>query len=77
MVLLVTGLAKLWSAMGEARVLGVRDPLFGLTFRQLMAGVRSRWALVRGCEEWVARKLSRSLNGGLDGGGIPGGQHHA
>ena len=48
MVLLLTGLAKLWSAMGEARVLGVRDPLFGLTFRQLMAGVGLVEVLVAG-----------------------------
>ena len=62
-VLLLTGLAKLWSAMGEARVLGVRDPLFGLTSRQLMLWVGLRWALVKGCMDWVARQLSWSLNG--------------
>ena len=68
MVLLLTGLAKLWSAMGEARVLGVRDPLFGLTFRQLMAGV----GLVEVVVAWVClvgrrERLSLVLVGWLSG----------
>ena len=68
MVLLVTGLAKLWSAMGEARVLGVRDPLFGLTFRQLMAGVGLAELLVAGvCLVGRRERLSLVLVGWLSG----------
>ena len=67
-VLLVTGLAKLWSAMGEARVLGVRDPLFGLTFRQLMLGVGLVELLVAGvCLVGRRERLSCVLVGWLSG----------
>lgn len=67
-LLLLTGLAKLWSAMGEARVLGVRDPLFGLTFEQLMLGV----GLVEVVVAWVClvgrrERLSLVLVGWLSG----------
>ncbi|MDW8382249.1 MAG: hypothetical protein RMN51_09110 [Verrucomicrobiota bacterium] len=37
--LLITGLAKAWSAIGPARALDVADPIFGVPFRQLMLGV--------------------------------------
>jgi len=67
-VLLVTGLAKLWSAMGEARVLGVRDPLFGLTFRQLMLGVGLVELVVAGvCLVGRRERLSLVLVGWLSG----------
>ena len=62
-VLLVTGLAKLWSAMGEGRVLGLRDPLFGLRLRQLMTRVGLRNVLVRRCAAGDASRLPRSLGG--------------
>jgi hypothetical protein len=35
-ILLVTGLAKIYSSVGEAKVLEVIDPIFRITFRQLM-----------------------------------------
>ncbi|MGA4644936.1 hypothetical protein [Limisphaera sp. 4302-co] len=67
-VLLVTGLAKLWSAMGEARVSGGRDPLFGLTFRQLMLGVGLVELVVAGvCLVGRRERLSCVLVGWLAG----------
>ncbi|MGA4644948.1 hypothetical protein [Limisphaera sp. 4302-co] len=67
-VLLVTGLAKLWSAVGEARVLEVRDPLFGLTFGQLMLGVGLVELVVAGvCLVGQREKLSLVLVGWLAG----------
>ena len=38
-ILALTGAAKLWSALGSARVLGLVDPITGITFRQLFVGV--------------------------------------
>src|SRR5690606_35807559 len=35
-ILLLTGIAKLWTAMGESKFLTLSDPIFGLSFRQLM-----------------------------------------
>jgi len=35
MCLLVTGFAKLFSSMGNAGVLEMHDPMFGITFRRL------------------------------------------
>jgi len=35
-ILTVTGVAKLWSAAGNAKLLGVPDPIFGFRFRYLM-----------------------------------------
>jgi len=67
-VLLLTGLAKLWSAMGEARVLGVQGPLFGLTFRQLMLGVGLAEVVVAGvCLVGHRERLSCVLVGWLSG----------
>ena len=67
-VLLVTGLAKLWSAMGEARALGLRDPLFGLRFRQLMAGVGLLEVMVSGvCLVGRRERFSLVLVGWLAG----------
>ena len=47
-ILVVTGLAKVWSGLGEWRVVGLEDPVFGLTFRQLMVGVGMVELLVGG-----------------------------
>jgi hypothetical protein len=35
-VLLVTGLAKVGSGLGNARILSVQDPIFGITFGKLL-----------------------------------------
>ena len=38
-ILALTGLAKLWSALGTAKVLVVADPLLGISYKHLLAGV--------------------------------------
>ncbi|MBI4324930.1 MAG: hypothetical protein HY674_06665 [Chloroflexi bacterium] len=38
-VLAVTGLAKLWSAVGNTKVLSMVDPILEIQFRHLMVGV--------------------------------------
>jgi len=35
-ILTLTGLGKIWSAFGSAKVLGIADPLLGLQFKYLM-----------------------------------------
>jgi len=35
-ILAITGIAKLWNALGNAKVLGVSDPVFGISFGNLM-----------------------------------------
>ena len=39
LILAITGIAKIWSALGNAKVLAVADPLFGLQFGYLMLAV--------------------------------------
>ena len=36
-ILLITGIAKVLSAFGEARILGTNDPILGVSFRSLMS----------------------------------------
>lgn len=38
-ILALTGLVKLWSAFGEAKMLGIADPIFGMSFGNLMLAV--------------------------------------
>src|SRR5438034_249079 len=38
-VLSITGIAKIWSGLGQARFLAVADPLIGIQFRHLMLAV--------------------------------------
>lgn len=38
-ILLLTGLAKIWSAFGQARLLDYADPITGIHFRYLMGSV--------------------------------------
>jgi hypothetical protein len=38
LVLLTTGGAKVWSAFGSAKILGMADPLLGISFQHLIAG---------------------------------------
>ena len=38
-ILLTTGVAKLWSAVGDSKFLAVVDPIIGLTFGHLMLAV--------------------------------------
>ena len=35
-ILLITGVAKVWSGLGTAKVLAVADPITGITFGRLM-----------------------------------------
>jgi len=35
-ILAITGIAKLWSMVGNAKVLGVADPILGIKFRYLL-----------------------------------------
>jgi hypothetical protein len=37
--LAVTGLAKVWATVGDARMLGIVDPILGMPWKQLLAGV--------------------------------------
>lgn len=39
LILGLTGIAKLWSAFGSARLLAVADPIVGISFKQLMLAV--------------------------------------
>lgn len=38
-IFIITGLAKLFSAMGQAKILSSADPVIGLSNRQVMSGV--------------------------------------
>lgn len=38
-VLVVTGVAKIWSGLGNSKLLAITDPVIGLTFGQLMFAV--------------------------------------
>jgi hypothetical protein len=38
LILAITGLAKIWSAFGDARALGLVDPIVGVKFGHLMLG---------------------------------------
>jgi hypothetical protein len=66
-VLAVTGIAKIWSTFGQARLMAVTDPLLGLTFGHLMVLVGGaelgialaclfsrRQALLLGLVAWLA-----------------------
>ncbi len=45
-ILVLTGLAKLWSAFGHARLLEVTDPIFDIQFRHLMIAVGTAELLI-------------------------------
>jgi len=50
MILLLTGIAKIWSAFGDAKILADIDPLFGLRFRLLILGAGTlEFVIAIGC----------------------------
>lgn len=61
LVLVLTALAKLWSATGEARILGLRDPLLPLTNRELLLGAGLVELAVAGYLIWGRSALAKHL----------------
>ena len=47
-ILVVTGVAKLWSTVGDSGFLGVPDPIFGMQFRHLLFAVATVELIVAG-----------------------------